>query len=75
MQRNWDTVRLILTKLEDKKVTPHYLTLEDFEDIDAQKKHEISFGLSKEQYRLPLEMMETLRRSLSLLFRIRCLVL
>lgn len=43
MQRNWDTVRLILTKLEDKKVTPHYLTLEDFGDIDAQKKHEISY--------------------------------
>jgi hypothetical protein len=43
MKRNWDTIRLILTKVEDKHDSSYALLLKHFEPFDNLDQFEISY--------------------------------
>lgn len=43
MKRNWDTIRLILTKVEDKHDSRYALLLKHFEPFDNLDQFEISY--------------------------------
>ncbi|MFU1636480.1 DUF2513 domain-containing protein [Aeromonas veronii] len=46
MKRDWDMVRLILTKLEELPNTDSYLTLGDFASTDPERAYVISYHVS-----------------------------
>ncbi|HHQ4567454.1 TPA: DUF2513 domain-containing protein [Aeromonas hydrophila] len=44
MKRDWDLIRLILTKLEEKQLGPYNLSLFHFNAHDRIKAHELSYN-------------------------------